>query len=72
MNLVRAISRSLITGLSFVCPGKIRPVEVAIPSLTDDDDEVSYAPGAGLDMTMDIDDTLEESSVRKGKRKAVD
>jgi phosphatidate phosphatase APP1 len=38
----------------------------------DDEDEVSATPGAGIDLAMDIDDTFEESSVRKGKRKVVD
>lgn len=38
----------------------------------DDDDEVSGTPGAASDLAMDLDETLEESSVRKGKRKAVD
>lgn len=38
----------------------------------DDDDEVSCTPGTGNDLAMDIDETFEESSVRKGKRKAVD
>jgi len=52
--------------------GKIQPVEVTIPSLMDDDDEVSGTAGTGNDLAMDIDETFEESSVRKGKRKAVD
>jgi len=51
--------------------GRIQPVEVTIPSLTDDDDEVSATPNGGTDLAMEIDDTFEESSVRKGKRKAV-
>jgi hypothetical protein len=38
----------------------------------DDEDEVSGTPGAENDLPMDLDETLEESSVRKGKRKAVD
>lgn len=38
----------------------------------DDEDEVSGTPGAASDMAMDLDETLEESSVRKGKRKALD
>jgi hypothetical protein len=38
----------------------------------DDEDEVSGTPGAASDLVMDLDETLEESSVRKGKRKAVD
>jgi hypothetical protein len=29
-------------------------------------------PGAGDDLPMDMDETFEESSVKKGKRKAVD
>lgn len=56
----------------FASPGRLRPVEVSIPSLMDDEDEVSATPGAGIDLAMDIDDTFEESSVRKGKRKVVD
>jgi len=52
--------------------GRIQPVEVTIPSLTDDDDELSATPNGGIDLAMEIDDTFEESSVRKGKRKAVD
>ncbi|KAH9060982.1 hypothetical protein EDB87DRAFT_522607 [Lactarius vividus] len=53
--------------------GEIQPVEVTIPSLAeDDDDDVSGMTSAGVDLAMDIDDTPEESSVRKGKRKAVD
>jgi hypothetical protein len=40
----------------------------------DDEDEVSGTgtPGAANDLAMDLDETFEESSVRKGKRKAVD
>jgi len=38
----------------------------------DDDDEVSGTPGAANGLAMDLDETFEESSVRKGKRKAVD
>ncbi|KAI0276324.1 hypothetical protein BGY98DRAFT_709814 [Russula aff. rugulosa BPL654] len=54
--------------------GQIQPVEVTIPSLMDDEDEVSGTgtPGAANDLAMDLDETFEESSVRKGKRKAVD
>ncbi|KAF8505918.1 hypothetical protein F5888DRAFT_484729 [Russula emetica] len=52
--------------------GRIQPVEVTIPSLVDDEDEVSGTPGAVDDLAMDLDETAEESSVRKGKRKAVD
>ncbi|KAH8988536.1 hypothetical protein EDB92DRAFT_2068531 [Lactarius akahatsu] len=52
--------------------GEIQPVEVTIPSLADDDDDVSGMTNAGIDLAMDIDETREESSVRKGKRKAVD
>lgn len=59
-------------GTCFVSPGRIQPVEVTIPSLTDDDDELSATPNGGIDLAMEIDDTFEESSVRKGKRKAVD
>ena len=55
-----------------ISPGKIQPVEVTIPSLMDDEDELSGTPGAGNDLAMDIDETFEESSVRKGKRKALD
>ena len=55
----------------FVSLGRIQPVDVTIPSLTDDDDEVSTTPNGGTDLAMEIDDTFEESSVRKGKRKAV-
>jgi hypothetical protein len=73
---VRAISQSQSTLRSihwtFISLGKIRPVEVTIPSLMDDDDEVSGTPGTGNELAMDIDETFEESSVRKGKRKAVD
>ena len=57
--------------LRFVSPGRIQPVEVTIPSLTDDDDDVSATPNGGTDLAMEIDDPFEESSVRKGKRKAV-
>ena len=74
MTLVRAnvtVSDSF-TGSCFVFPGRIQPVEVTIPSLTDDDDELSATPNGEIDLTMEIDDTFEESSVRKGKRKAVD
>jgi len=61
------------TGPSFFAsPGSLQPVEVSIPSLTDDEDEVSATPGAGIDLAMDIDDAFERSSVRKGKRKIVD
>ena len=60
------------TGSCFVSPGRIQPVEVTIPSLTDDDDEFSTTPNGGTDLAMEIDDAFEESSVRKGKRKAVD
>ncbi|KAI0254862.1 hypothetical protein BJV78DRAFT_1152130 [Lactifluus subvellereus] len=52
--------------------GKIQPVEVTVPSLTDDDDDVPCTPSAGIDFAMDEDEAFEESSVRKGKRKAVD
>jgi len=52
--------------------GRIQPVQVTIPSLTDDDDEMSGTPIAGIDLAMDMDDTIEESSVRKGKRRVVD
>lgn len=52
--------------------GKIRPVEVTVPSLTDDDGDVPCTPNAGIDFAMDTDEAFEESSVRKGKRKAVD
>ncbi|KAF8484613.1 hypothetical protein DFH94DRAFT_239968 [Russula ochroleuca] len=52
--------------------GRIQPVEVTIPSLMDDEDELSGTPGVGNDLAMDIDETFEESSVRKGKRKALD
>jgi hypothetical protein len=38
----------------------------------DDEDEVSGTSGAVDDLAMDLDETIEESSVRKGKRKAVD
>lgn len=38
----------------------------------DDEDEVSGASGVVNDLAMDLDETIEESSVRKGKRKAVD
>ena len=57
---------------SFVFTGRIQPVQVTIPSLTDDDDEMSGTPIAGIDLAMDMDDTIEESSVRKGKRRVVD
>ncbi|KAI9447883.1 hypothetical protein H4582DRAFT_1802148, partial [Lactarius indigo] len=52
--------------------GEIQPVEVTIPSLAEDDDDVSGMTSAGIDLAMDIDETPEESSIRKGKRKAVD
>jgi len=56
--------------------GEIRPVEVTVPSLIDDDDDVPCTPSTGInfamDATMDADATFEESSVRKGKRKALD
>jgi len=52
--------------------GRVKPVEVTIPSLTDDDEEVPGTPSAGFDLAMDTDEIPEESSVRKGKRKAVD
>jgi hypothetical protein len=51
--------------------GQMQPVKVSIPSLTDED-EVSYPPSVGIDSAMDIDGAFEESSVRNGKRKAVD
>jgi hypothetical protein len=38
----------------------------------DDEDEVSGTSGVANDLAMDLDETFEESSVRKGKRKAVD
>jgi len=38
----------------------------------DDEDEVSDTLGAANDLAMDLDETFEESSVRKGKRKAAD
>jgi hypothetical protein len=38
----------------------------------DDEEEESGTSGAGNDLAMDFDETIEESSVRKGKRKAVD
>jgi hypothetical protein len=57
--------------LRSVSPGRIQPVQVTIPSLTDDDDDVSATPNGGIDLQMEIDDAFEESSVRKGKRKAV-
>jgi hypothetical protein len=61
------------TGPIFLAsPGSLQPVEVSIPSLTDDEDEVSATPSAGIDLAMDIDDAFEGSSVRKGKRKIVD
>ena len=74
MTLVRAnvTVSDHFTGSCFVSPGRIQPVEVTIPSLTDDDDELSATPNGGIDLAMDIDDMLEESSVRKGKRKVVD
>jgi hypothetical protein len=50
----------------------MRPVEVTRPSLIDDDDDMPCSLPAGIDSTMEIDGTLEESSVRKGKRKAMD
>ena len=56
----------------FVSPGRLQPVQVILPSLTDDEDEVPATPSARFDLAMDIDDTLSESSVRKGKRKVVD
>jgi len=52
--------------------GEIQPVEVTIPSLAEDDDEVSGLASTGIDPAMDVDETPEESSVRKGKRKAAD
>ncbi|KAI0268100.1 hypothetical protein BC834DRAFT_676416 [Gloeopeniophorella convolvens] len=52
--------------------GEIQPVQVTIPSITEDDDDMPVSPSAGLDSGMDVDETPEESSVRKGKRKAVD
>ncbi|KAI9467169.1 hypothetical protein BJY52DRAFT_1162663 [Lactarius psammicola] len=52
--------------------GEIQPVEVTIPSLAEDDEDVSGMTSGGIDLGMDIDETPEESSVRKGKRKAVD
>ncbi|KAH9961408.1 hypothetical protein BJV74DRAFT_871826 [Russula compacta] len=58
-------------GPSFIPPGKIQPVEVTIPSITDDE-EVVGTPSARIDLEMDMDKPFEESSVRKGKRKAVD
>ena len=60
------------TGQCFVSTGRIQPVQVTIPSLTDDDDEMSGTPIAGIDLAMDMDDTIEESSVRRGKRRVVD
>ncbi|KAI0303930.1 hypothetical protein BC826DRAFT_980477 [Russula brevipes] len=41
--------------------GRVKPVE-----------EVPGTPSAGFDLAMDTDEIPEESSVRKGKRKAVD
>jgi hypothetical protein len=38
----------------------------------DDEDEVSGTSGAANDLAMDLDESFEESSVRKGKRKALD
>ncbi|KAH9977626.1 hypothetical protein BGW80DRAFT_1283375 [Lactifluus volemus] len=52
--------------------GKMGPVKVTLPSLIDDDDDMPRSLPAGIDSTMEIDGALEESSVRKGKRKAMD
>jgi hypothetical protein len=51
---------------SFICLGKIRPVEVTIPSLADEEEDYGTL-NVGSDPAMDI----EESSVGKGKRRAV-
>jgi hypothetical protein len=50
--------------------GEMQPVEVTIPSI--DDDDVPCTPSAGIESAMNIDGSFEESSVRKGKRKALD
>ncbi len=58
--------------LIHIIPGEIQPVEVTIPSLAQDEDDVSGVTSPGIDAAMDIDEIPEESSVKKGKRKAVD
>jgi hypothetical protein len=50
----------------------MRPVEVTLPSLIDDDDDMPCNLRADIDSAMEINGALEESSVRKGKRKAMD
>lgn len=68
-NLYLSVRRR---GKYLIILGEIQPVDVTIPSLADDDDDVSGMTSAGIDLAMDVDETPEESSVRKGKRKAVD
>jgi len=50
--------------------GKIRPVEVTIPSLADEEEDYGTL-NVGSDPAMVIEDAFEESSVGKGKRRAV-
>ena len=72
MTLVRTTCRDQLMCKRHMVSGEIQPVEVTIPSLAEDDDDVSGMANGGIDAAMDIDETPEESSVRKGKRKAVD
>ena len=55
---------------SSICPGNIRPIEVTIPSLADDDEDYGTLH-VGSDPVMDIDEAFEQSGVGKGKRRAV-
>jgi hypothetical protein len=71
MTLVRTTCRDQLMCKRHMVLGEIQPVEVTIPSLAEEDDDVSGMAN-GIDAAMDIDETPEESSVRKGKRKAVD
>jgi hypothetical protein len=73
MNQVRTTSQYPAKSISETSSisGQMQPVKVAIPSLTDED-EVSYPPSVSVDSAMGIDRVFEESSVRKGKRKAMD
>jgi len=71
MILVRAMTVSYqFIRPSFICPGNIRPIEVTIPSLADDDEDYGTLH-VGSDPVMDIDEAFEQSGVGKGKRRAV-
>ncbi|KAI0307019.1 hypothetical protein B0F90DRAFT_1684426, partial [Multifurca ochricompacta] len=47
--------------------GQIQPVEVIIPSLTDDDEDVSGSQSASVDPVMDVDETFERVALERVK-----